>query len=317
MNITDNKKYMAAWICLISLILASLACSLPSDDSSDAIQATQLALEVEATTLALEKAALTQAAESDDSSAPPETEGPPDEEEEDVEATATATQESSEAVEGSLERASWDPAYGWGAGHDSDNFDGATGKFPSSTAGAAHSWYGDGRYNITFTSRSRWTWYWSFLDVEDFYADVVVFNGDQCVPGDTAGLLFRGNSVEDFAIMFGINCGGEYLVGFTFWPGTDGPVCSWGGGADFACGGNREMAQSDLIQTGPGAINRVGVRAKDLDLDFYINGKWVASRTLPVLPPISDHGQFALFLGTAQSTNSSVSFDDFSAWYLD
>jgi hypothetical protein len=314
-----HRRFLAICMSLAVLILASLACSLPSDDSSESIQATQLALEVEATTLALEKAALTQAAEAEEESPDEPDVEEPESEEADDETTTTEEEEppdeTTEAVEGSLERASWDPAYGWGSGHDSDNFDGATGKFPSSTAGAAHAWYGDGRYNITFTSRSRWTWYWSFIDAGDFYADFVVFNGDKCVPGDTAGFVFRGHKDADYGLMFGISCGGEYFIGFTAIPGTDGVVLNFTEAGIEP--GDRILYPSDLIQTGPDAINRIGVRAKGTDIDFYINGKWVASRSVAMYAPMFEHGHFALYLGTAQKPDASVSFDDFNIWYLD
>ncbi|MEJ2551586.1 MAG: hypothetical protein P8Z42_06425 [Anaerolineales bacterium] len=315
------RKSAAAWMCLVFLFLASLSCALPTNQSSGSVEATQLALEVEATTLALQKAVLTQAAESqEESAAPPDLEEPAVEEETaDTTPTSTveAEEESSGAVEGSLERASYDPAYGWGAGHDSDNFDGATGKFPSSSAGAATAWYGDGRFNITFTSRNRWTWYWSFIDAADFYADFLVYNGDQCVSGDTAGFVFRGHKDADYGLMFGISCGGEYFIGFTAVPGSDGVIF------DFSEAGvidptARTLYPSDLIQPGPGAVNRVGVMARGDDIDFYINGKWVANRSVAnYTPGVFVHGNFALYLGTAQKPNASVSFDDFNIWYLD
>ncbi len=319
MNSYYLRKSAAAWMCLIFLFLASLACSLPTNQSSAGLEATQLALEVEATTLALQKAVLTQeAASQEESAGPPEAEEPAPEEEP-AEATPTATQEAleepSEAVEGSLERASYDPAYGWGSGHDSDNFDASTGKFPSSSAGAATSWYGDGRYNITFTSRNRWTWYWSFIDAADFYADFLIFNGDQCVSGDTAGFVFRGDQVQDYGLMFGISCGGEYFIGFTAIPGSDGFVINFTeAGIEF---GDRQLFHSDLIATDPGAVNRLGVMAKGTEIDFYINGKWVANRSVAMYAPALMHGHFALYLGTAQKPNASVSFDDFNIWYLD
>jgi hypothetical protein len=319
MNNKFHRNRNSAWMCLLVLILATLACSLPSDQSSDSVQATQLALEVEATTLALEKAVLTQDAESEEE-APPEADEPAPEEEEPAEATPTATEEvseeSPEAVEGSLERASYDPAYGWGSGHDSDNFDGTQGKFPSSTAGAATSWYGDGRYNITFTSRNRWTWYWSFIDAADFYADFLIYNGDKCVPGDTAGFVFRGDHTADYGLMFGISCGGGYFIGFTAIPGSDGVVLNFTEAGIEP--GDRILYPSDLIQTGPGAVNRLGVMARGDDIDFYINGKWVANRSVAIYTPaVFVHGHFALYLGTAQKPDASVSFDDFNIWYLD
>lgn len=306
-------------ICVGILALAILACSLPSQGSSDSLAATQLALEVEATTLALERLQLTRQAETQQAPPPPPateepTVEPPETEEPPTETEEPESQEV-EPVEGSLVRAPFDPAYGWGSGHDVETFDGTKGKFPVSSAGAAVAWYEEGRYHITFTSRNRWTWYWSFIDAKDFYMDVVVINGDQCVPADTAGMVFRGDSTWDYGLMFGISCGGQYFIGFTAIPGVEGVVCTFKeSGID--CD-RRELADSSLIQTGPGAINRIGIRAKGQDLDFYINGKWVDSRSLALYWPTFDSGTFALYLGSAQKPDASVSFEDFSIWYLD
>ena len=213
-------------------------------------------------------------------------------------------------------RAAFDPAYGWGDGHDNDPFDSADGLFPTNSAGAANAWYGNGRYNITFTSRGLWTWYWSYIDAEDFYVDVIIYNSEQCVPGDSAGIVFRGDKVDDRGLMFGISCAGEYFIGKTYWPPTDSPVCSWRGGWSLDCD-KREISSSALVQSGPGAINRLGVKAEGVEVSFYINGKWVDDRLIPSGWFESIHGQFALYLGSAQKPNARVSFDDFTIWYFD
>ena len=54
------------------MVLAGLACTLPSSGGDDAAQKTQIALDVQATTLALREAQLTQGA-----AAPPEVSAPP------------------------------------------------------------------------------------------------------------------------------------------------------------------------------------------------------------------------------------------------
>ncbi len=304
-------------LCFLSLFIASLACSLPSERVAESLASTQTALEVQATTLALEKARLTHEAEQQaESPQPTVTETAKPEAGEKATPTDDGPHDGAEGAVGSLERAAFDPAFGWGAAHDGDDFDGGSGKFPTNSAGAANAWYENGRYKITFNSRGLWTWYWSYIDAEDFYVDFLIFNGEQCVAGDTAGIVFRGDKAADRGLMFGLSCGGEYFVGKTYWPPTDSPVCSWLGGTLLDCE-RRVLTASELIQTGPGAVNRIGVMVKSADVDFYINGKWVDNRAIPAGWFESIHGQFALYLGSAQKPNASVSFDDFSIWYLD
>jgi hypothetical protein len=308
---------------LVIILIAVGGCTFPSGDEDTSLSETRVALDVEATTLAMEKTRLAEAAISqpEPTQPPPPTDPPPPPPtdaplptEEPAAPTETPEPEGPEPFEGSLVRAPFDPAYGWGAAHDADSFDGEKGKFPNSSAGAATAWYGNGYYNITFTSRARWTWYWSFIDSGDFYMDVVVVNGDKCVPGDTAGMVFRGDSSWDYGLMFGISCGGDYFVGFTAIPGVEGVICSFAS-ANINCAA-KQLTHSDLIQTGPGAINRIGVYAQGYNIDYYINGKWVANRSVSLWAPVFDRGTFALYLGSAQKPDASVKFDDFSIWYL-
>ena len=321
-----NQRLLVVGTCLTLVVFSSLACSLTGLGEDSSLEETRIALDVQATTLAIQAEMLTQQAGSppDEATSQPEppTEVAPPTEPPPPPPTPTETHVPTEEptvdtqapVEGSLVRAPYDPADGWGTGHDYETFDGSTGKFPASTAGAAVSWYDDGRYHISFTSRGRWTWYWTFLDASNFYADIVVINGDKCVDGDSAGLIFRGDQAQDWGLMFGISCGGDYFIGITAVSGAGGPVCSFDG-ANFECV-NRRFTFSDLIDAGPGAINRIGVMAQGYDFDFYINGRWVDDISAWGLAPFMERGNLALYLGTAQKPDARVSFEDFSIWYL-
>ena len=229
---------------------------------------------------------------------------------------AAPTSAPTQAPDGALVRAPWDPAYSWGAPHDYDDFEAGRGLFGDFSAGASRAWYGDdGRFHITFTSRGRHVWAWSFLNVSEFYADVIIFNGERCVDRDSAGMIFRGEQLPwDLGYMFGINCAGEYNIqatggaggGGVIWPIINGSYGPPGEG----------WKKHTAINTGPGAINRIGVWGDQDTFDFYINGQWVdqfSYFTLPA-PDRWPSGQFALYLGTAQKDKASVSFDEFSVW---
>jgi hypothetical protein len=319
-----HRRSWLPWAALLTLILAALACTMPGSGGDDSVKQTQLAMDVQATTLAMQGAALTREAEGlapqteeppSATEAPPAETEPPVEQTEEMPATEEPPAEGEQAVEGSLERASYDPAYDWGAGHDTESFDGSSGKFPKSSAGAASAFYEDGRYHITFTSSGRWTWYWSALETGNFYTDVVIINGDQCVPRDSAGMVFRGDPEWDYGYMFGITCGGEYFVGITVVPGAEGYVWSiQDGSINFD---QRQYISSDLIDPGPGAVNRIGIWADGGEFDLYINGKWAHTFNYWGFPAAVQwsRGNIALYLGTGQKTNARVSFDDFSIWY--
>jgi len=233
--------------------------------------------------------------------------------------TNTPTPTESPWIEGSVERAPYDPAAGLGPPDVHDDFSGTNPEFELDNAsGVAHGWYQNGRFNITFPTRGWWTWYSGSTELTNFYVDVVVYNGDQCVDRDAGGLLIRYQEYWDFGMMFGVTCGGGYFSGYSEEPGTSGPVCiflkadptSPGG---FECSGLWNHPTSEYIDPGPGAANRIGVRAVGQQIMVYINGHHINSYTLP--PTFTSSGNFALYLGAGQANDASVSFDDFSIWF--
>jgi hypothetical protein len=70
---------------------------------------------------------------------------------------------------------------------------------------------------------------------------------------------------------------------------------------------------SEFIDAGPGAANRVGVRAINTQITLYVNGHQISTVELP--SGLVYAGNFALYLGSAQSDNASASFDDLSIWF--
>jgi hypothetical protein len=233
--------------------------------------------------------------------------------------TPTPTPMESPWVEGSVERASFDPAANLGPPDIHDDFSGSNPEFQlDNTGGSARGWYEDDRFNITFSRRGWWTWYSGNASLLNFYADVVVYNGDQCVDRDAAGLVYRYDKSSDFAFLFGVTCGGGYFSGWSGGEGSTGPVCQFldtmpTGDVDFDCTGMWDHPTSPYIDPGPGAANRVGIRALGTQITLFVNGHQVSTVTIPswLLYP----GNFALYLGAGQADAASVSFDDFSIWY--
>ena len=221
-------------------------------------------------------------------------------------------------IEGSVERAPYDPAAGWGPPDVHDDFSGTNPEFELDNAsGVAHGWYQNGRFNITFPTRGWWTWYSGSTELTNFYTDIVVYNGNECVDRDAGGLLYR-LQTDDEGLLFGVTCGGGYFSGYTNWPGAIGPVCIFLNSApttisDLDCSGMWTHPTSEYIDPGPGAANRVGVRAIGTQISLYINGNQVESLFLP--PGLAVSGRFALYLGAGQRDNASVSFDDLSIWF--
>jgi hypothetical protein len=220
--------------------------------------------------------------------------------------------------EGSIVRAPYDPATDFGAPDVLDGFSGENPLFPEWEDAVARAWYGDdGRYHISFITRGRWTWYWSNVESREYYADVLVFNGEQCVEQDSAGLLFNGDYESNEGWLFGVTCGGAYFIGITGSDESAGAICAvvdsppWSNCS--AVAPLLLLRQSPTIVAGPGAANRLGIMASAGEFTFFINGRQV--------DVVADHWPgwpaghfFALYLGTGQRDNARVSFDDFSVW---
>lgn len=233
--------------------------------------------------------------------------------------TNTPTPTTPPWIEGSVVRAPYDPAAGFGPPHVNDDFSGTNPEFElDNAAGVAHGWYQNGRYNITFPTRGWWTWYSGATTVTNFYVDVVVYNGDQCADRDAGGLLYRYIQSIDLGLMFGVTCGGGYFSGVTGGPGASGPVCQFisssvNGLSDLDCSGLWQHPTSPYIDTGPGAANRIGIRATGTQMILYINGHQVDTLSLLWSLPVGE--KFALYLGAGQADDASVSFDDLSIWF--
>jgi hypothetical protein len=288
------KRNLLAWICLL---LAFTACTpaTPAPDTSS--QQTQVAFGV-AETLAAGQGQPPVTTE-----APPVMASPTN--------TPTPAPTESPWIEGSVERAPYDPAAGLGSPDVHDDFSGTNNEFElDNVSGVAHGWYQNGRYNITFPTRGWWTWYKGSTSLTNFYVDVVVYNGDQCADRDAGGLLHRYIQTVDLGFLFGVTCGGGYFIGVSGGAGPAGVVC-YHNPTD--CSGMWEHPTSQYIDSGPGAANRIGVKALGQQITFYVNGHQVDSRTFPAAWVFS--GNFALYLGAGQRDNASVSFDDLSIWF--
>jgi hypothetical protein len=221
-----------------------------------------------------------------------------------------------DAVEGSLVRASYDIASDWGPGHMHDDFDDPEiGIFSSHEIGTSKSWYGDdGRYHISYEDRGRYVWFWTAVDILDLYVDVVVYNGPDCVDRDSAGLVIRGNQATDEGYIFGITCGGQFHIGFKGGPNPSNAICSIVDQSTWNCSSLTTLHESEYISPGPGAINRIGVLTNSKHLTFYINGHYAYYIHTDDFADFNTTGNVALYLGTFQDMNAEASFEDFNLW---
>jgi hypothetical protein len=325
------------------ILLGAAACNYPAAQTKPAsdpsLEETRIALAVQATSLAMQVAQLTQQASIGAApnpaadvlavlppapaatlaptlapTQPAPTEAPP----------TAAPSPTPAAPEGSVTRAPFDPAVAYGSPGDQETFERTKGLF-GTFSGVSNAWYGDGRFHITFTTRGLYVWSWSAVNAGDFYADIVIYNGDKCVDRDSTGMIFRGTRYwndlyVDMGYVFGINCAGEYnmqatgptaelLLGNTgvVWPIINGKYGDEGDG----------WKGNDKINTGPGAVNRIGVKGTGGEFSFFVNGSYVDRFNYASLPAGDRwaNGDIGLYLKAGQRDNAAASFDDFSIWH--
>jgi hypothetical protein len=230
----------------------------------------------------------------------------------------------SAAPEGSVMRAPYDPAVAYGSPGEQENFEDTEGLFRT-FSGVSNAWYADGLFHITFATRGLYVWSWSAVGAGNFYADIVIYNADECIDRDSAGMIFRGTRFwngmyVDMGYLFGINCAGEYNMQATgptgqlllgnqgvVWPIINGTYGDEGQG----------WKRNDKINKGPGAVNRIGVKATGGEFSFYVNGNYVDRFNNASLPAGDrwSNGDIGLYLHSGQRDKSAVAFDDFSLWY--
>jgi hypothetical protein len=325
------------------ILVVAVACnysSAPTNPTSDpSLEETRIALAVQGTSLANTVAQLTEQAPigtepnlagGDPAESPPAptltlppTLAPTQPAATDAPPTA-AQSPTSAGPEGSVTRAPYDPAAAFGSPGEQENFEGTEGLF-TTFSGVSNAWYADGRFHITFASRGLYVWSWSAVGAGNFYADVVIYNGDECIDRDSAGMVFRGTRYwkgmyVDMGYLFGINCAGEYNMQATgptaqlllgnqgvVWPIINGTYGDEGQG----------WKRNDKIAKGPGAVNRIGIMGTGGEFSFYVNGTYIDRFNYGTLPAGDrwSNGDIALYLHSGQKGKSAVSFDDFSLWY--
>jgi len=139
------------------------------------------------------------------------------------------------------------------------------------------------------------SWILTWPKPMDFYLEATAESG-ACEGKDRFGLIFR---VPDVSVsegyLFAFSCNGMYSI--WYWDGhkeTD--LIDW--------------KTSESIQQGGGKTNRIGVRAEGDQLSLYANGNLITSLSDTRLKA----GYFGTFVGSAQTTNYTVQFDEIAYW---
>jgi hypothetical protein len=143
-------------------------------------------------------------------------------------------------------------------------------------------------------------WSWLGRQSGNVYAEVSVTNGD-CIGRDSVGMAVR---VDEESAMGGygleISCDGFWRLRLHHESKSPRDLAEW--------------SHSEVINTGLGATNRLGLMAFQGNFVVFINDQPVGTVTHPDYN--RSFGNFALYVRASQTYNLIATFDDFAFWHV-
>jgi len=144
-------------------------------------------------------------------------------------------------------------------------------------------------------SYSLWTASWPTL--QDYYLDVISQVPGACSGKDEWGVLFRSQDATK-GHLFTITCDGFYRL--RLWNGTDMTLLV-------------ESTESEHINPGSGAFNRIGVMAADDEISLYVNGFFLETINSSAYDAV---GPYGVTINAVETDNLTVHFTELRYWDL-
>jgi hypothetical protein len=160
----------------------------------------------------------------------------------------------------------------------------------------------DGRLlGIDYEPEELYTW-WSFTDPAsgNVYAEVTATNGD-CIARDSVGLVIRVDTefaAEGYAL--DVSCDGAWRLRLHRRGQEPRELTTY--------------APVEVLATGPGASNRLGIYGYAGRFVLFLNGSLVGE--VVDRDYTLSYGQFALYVRASQTFDLTATFDDFAFWHL-
>lgn len=150
---------------------------------------------------------------------------------------------------------------------------------------------------MKFPTFSSPEWLLTYVEAKNFYLEATVQTPLQCQNDDRFGIIFRAPDT-DSGYFYTLTCGGHFR--FSSWDGKElNTIINW--------------KTNEAINVGPGQVNRMAIKAEINKFAFYVNGTLLGEATDNLFP---HSGRFGFFIGTADTPNFIVAFDDLSYWPL-
>jgi hypothetical protein len=142
---------------------------------------------------------------------------------------------------------------------------------------------------------SLWTASWPTL--QDYYLDVISQVPGACSGKDEWGVLFRSQDSTE-GHLFTITCDGHYRL--RLWNGSDMTLLV-------------ESTESEHINPGSGAFNRIGVMAADDEISLYVNGFFLETINSSMYDAV---GPYGVTINAVETDNLTVHFTELRYWDL-
>lgn len=141
-------------------------------------------------------------------------------------------------------------------------------------------------------------WEVSWPEIKDFYNEITIDMPLECQPEDRFGLLFRAPD-NNRGYLFGLACDGRYSM--NLWDGDSTTVIV-------------EPTASEMINVGPGAVNRIGLVAYGGSYLLYANGVFLTEAQDYTF---TEEGKLGLFVRASTDLGFVVAYDNLGVWVLE
>jgi len=153
--------------------------------------------------------------------------------------------------------------------------------------------------NLVLTAKSTdiiEIWSLSYPFLTDFYLEYIVLTGQECQGVDRYGMVLRAPDPDE-GYIFGVSCDGAFRL--RSWDGEEFTLL-------------QDWTESDFINTGPGALNRLGFKAEGQKLSLYMNGGLLAE----VENNTHAEGKFGAFIKGENTEDFRVTITEVVYWDL-
>jgi hypothetical protein len=155
----------------------------------------------------------------------------------------------------------------------------------------------DNKLEMISLQADKWeSWMLTQPLLENFYLETIATLGE-CAGLDRYGLMLRATPNAKKGYFYGLTCDGHYS--FRIWNGeTFVMLTAW--------------TSSELINTGEGATNVLGIHVEGDQFRLYVNDQPLTT----VQDDTFTEGLFGLFVGGPNTAGFKVWFDEISYWEL-